>query len=240
MKRTLKMVKEELQAAHLQLESVPKWHRQRSLKGMKQFYVRGGGVERWMGCDGESNSSPRVSVRIAVKSVSEITLDLIRAEYAKTHETTIEAALEEARKDAKKEEEKDAIRKVEIEAERKAKAERLAAKATAETVTQRKAAVGSRFAEGFKHEGKALTFFACGHSGAILADHYRQEFISLIQNPAVLGMAMDLCTVQYPDFDEMLLLLNNRAHQLEIPFHSIGGVASALKYLCQDFVKSNS
>jgi hypothetical protein len=240
MKRTLKMVKEELKSLGLYMESVPKWYRSRKEKGMKQFYVRGGGSVRWMGSDGESNSSPRVCVRIHVKSVSEITLDLIRSEYAKQHfrsheNNNIDTALAQAKIEQEEQDKEDAIRIAKNEAEAKAKAERLSTKASSETITNRKAMVSNRFAEGFSSRDKSLTFFAHSHVGAILADSYRFEFTTLIQNTSVLSMAMDLCTLQYLDLNEMMLRLNKRANDLKIPHQSLGGVTSALKYLCQDF-----
>lgn len=100
--------------------------------------------------------------------------------------------------------------------------------------------VSNRFAEGFSSRDKALTFFAHSHVGAILADSYREEFTALIQNLSVLSMAMDLCTLQYLDLNEMMLRLNKRANDLKIPHQSLGGVTSALKYLCQDFVDTTN
>lgn len=238
MKRTLKTIQDELRSLSLFLEPIPKWYRNRSpkFKGMKQFYVKGGGERYWTGSDGESNWSPRVCVVLIVKSISDITLDLVRSQYAKTHEgNTLEKALKEATVAQKKEDKETEKRRIETEAENEVKAKRLATKATAKTVKERKVLVSGRFAEGFKSKENALTFFAGTHSGSILADHYRTEFLELIQNTDVLGMAIDLCTVQYLDLDEMLLLINDRAHKLVIPFESIGGVVSALKFLCQDF-----
>jgi hypothetical protein len=237
MKRTLKMIVAELQAWELTIEIVPKYYRRREHKGMKQFYVKGGGIDRWTGDDGEPNYSPRLCVFIAVKSVSDITFAMICDEYRKTHGgIEIEAGLSIAKKAEQLEQKKIAKCKAEYDEEKILKEFNMKLKANESEWTIRLQRIALRFASGISNKLIALNYFAKDHSGSIIADHYRDEFVRLIQDPRIMQMAIDLAICLYPYLDDRMLQLNERARELKIRFESLGAVTSAIKYLCQDFI----
>jgi hypothetical protein len=237
MKRTLKMITAELKAWELTIEVVPKYYRRRECKGMKQFYVKGGGINRWMGDDGEPNYSPRLCVFIAVKSVSDITFAMIRDEYRKTHGgIEIEVGLSIAKKACQLEHKEIEKRKAEYEVEEETKLARQKIKASDKELVERKEMIGVRFIDGIFNKDYALKIYASSHTGMIIADHYRSEFLILIQDHQILGMALDISYLKYPDLGDMMLRLNSRAVDLGIQSSSLGAVKNALEYLCRDFI----
>jgi hypothetical protein len=233
MKRTLKTIEEELKSIDLHLEVVPKWSRDRSRKGTKQFYVTGGGTRRWTGDDGESNYSPRLCLRITVKSISEITLDLVRSEYIRQSDGR---TLEEGLQKAKKEEEKDAKEFAKREAEyevRKAEEQKAKdRKLTEQELSERKRNLAIRFSA--SDEDK-LNFF--NHTvQAIVSDDYRKEFLDLVNNTEFFKLVLDTLILPKACFDYGFYLALGRAvGSRKIPHFSIGGPRFAFDYFTQDW-----
>jgi len=237
MKRTLKMVEAELKVMNLYLESVPKWYRNSSsLKGTKQFYVKGGGEQAWTGSDGESNYSPRVCVRIAVKSVSDITIDMIKSEYAKTHAgKNIEDSIKVALVEQQKEDERIAILRAEYEAEKAVAdaAEKVAKERIIDTVEISERMVS--FNDAIETDDAIkLAFFRT--EGVICSNDYREEFLALVHNVAFQKLVLETISLSKACFDYGFeLKLGRETNRRNIEHFSIGGPKKAFEYLTKDW-----
>jgi hypothetical protein len=127
-------------------------------------------------------------------------------------------------------------RVAEYEIEEREKLEKMKLKVDEKEWTIRVAKIAARFAAGFTDTQGALGYFALLYSGSIMADHYREEYVRLIQDTRIMQMAIDLSILFQPNLHERMLQLNSRARELEIGFNSLGAVSSAITYLSQDFL----